>query len=50
VLHAECDDIEAFLAQLRAVYSGSIEVGDIGAVIGTHAGRGTIGVAFFDAQ
>ena len=49
VLHAECDDIEAFLAQLRAVYSGSIEVGDIGAVIGTHAGRGTIGVAFFDA-
>lgn len=49
VLHAECDDIDAFLAQLRTVYSGSIEVGDIGAVIGTHAGRGTIGVAFFDA-
>jgi DegV family protein with EDD domain len=49
VLHAECDDIEAFLTQLRGVYSGSIEVGDIGAVIGTHAGRGTIGVAFFDA-
>jgi fatty acid-binding protein DegV len=25
-------------------------VGDMGAVIGTHAGRGTIGVAFFDAE
>lgn len=49
VLHAECADIDAFIAQLREVYSGSIEVGDIGAVIGTHAGRGTIGVAFFDA-
>jgi DegV family protein with EDD domain len=49
VLHAECDDIDAFLAQLRTVHSGPIEIGDIGAVIGTHAGRGTIGVAFFDA-
>ena len=49
VLHAECADIEAFLGQLRTVYSGNIEVGDIGAVIGTHAGPGTIGVAFFDA-
>ncbi len=49
VLQADCADADAFLDQLRAVYSGPIEVGDIGAVIGTHAGRGTIGVAFFDA-
>ena len=49
VLQADCDDAGAFIDQLRAIYSGDIEVGDIGAVIGTHAGRGTIGVAFFDA-
>ena len=49
VLQADCADADGFLDQLRAVYSGPIEVGDIGAVIGTHAGRGTIGVAFFDA-
>ena len=50
VLQADCNDAGAFVDQLRAIYSGDIEVGDIGAVIGTHAGRGTIGVAFFDAQ
>jgi DegV family protein with EDD domain len=50
VLQADCDDADAFIATLRSVYSGDIEVGDIGAVIGTHAGRGTIGVAFFDAE
>jgi DegV family protein with EDD domain len=47
VLHADCDDVDAFLAQLREVYSGEILVGEIGAVVGAHAGRGTIGVAFF---
>ena len=46
VLQADCDDAGAFIDQLRAIYSGDIEVGDIGAVIGTHAGRGTIGIAF----
>ena len=50
VLQADCDDADSFIASLRSVYSGDIEVGDIGAVIGTHAGRGTIGVAFFDAE
>lgn len=50
VLQADCDDADAFIASLRSVYSDDIEVGDIGAVIGTHAGRGTIGVAFFDAE
>jgi DegV family protein with EDD domain len=48
VLHADCDDVDAFLAQLREVYSGEILVGEIGAVVGAHAGRGTIGVAFFE--
>lgn len=50
VLQADCDDIGAFVESLRGTYSGTIEIGDIGAVIGTHAGRGTIGVAFFDAE
>jgi len=49
VLQADCTDVDAFVAQLKSVYSGEIIVGDIGAVIGTHAGRGTIGVAFFNA-
>jgi fatty acid-binding protein DegV len=31
---------------LRPLYAGEIIVGEIGPVIGTHAGRGTIGVAF----
>lgn len=47
VMHADCSDVDAFVAQLREVYPGEILVGEIGAVVGTHAGRGTIGVAFF---
>jgi len=35
---------------IREVYSGDITVGDIGAVIGAHAGPGTIGVAFHVAR
>lgn len=48
ILNADCSDIKAFITQLEAVYSGEIMVGDIGAVVGAHAGRGTIGVAFFE--
>jgi DegV family protein with EDD domain len=47
VLHAACDDVDSILAQLREVYNGEILVGEIGAVVGAHAGKGTIGVAFF---
>jgi DegV family protein with EDD domain len=46
VLHADCSDVDQFVAMLSEVYSGEIIVGDIGPVIGSHAGRGTIGVAF----
>ncbi len=46
VLHAKCADIDAFVDMVRGVYGGEITVADIGAVIGTHAGQGTIGVAF----
>ena len=44
VLHADCSDVDQFVDMLRPHYAGEIVVGDIGPVIGTHAGRGTIGV------
>ena len=50
ILHAQCADIEQFLASVREVWSGEVIVGDIGAVIGTHAGVGTIGIAFRVSQ
>jgi len=46
VLHANCSDVDAFVAMLRPHHQGDIVVGDIGPVVGTHAGRGTIGIAF----
>jgi len=46
VLHAQCPDIDDFVDKVRDVYPGDITIADIGAVIGTHAGQGTIGVAF----
>ena len=46
ILNAQCSDIDAFVAMVKEVYTGEIIVGDIGAVIGTHAGQGTIGIVF----
>jgi DegV family protein with EDD domain len=46
VLHADCSDIDLFVDMLTPLYGGDIVVGEIGPVIGTHGGRGTIGVAF----
>ena len=46
VLHADCADVDAFVEMLRAHHHGEIVVGDIGPVVGSHTGRGTIGVAF----
>ena len=46
VLHADCSDVDEFVELLRPHHDGEIVVGEIGPVIGTHAGRGTIGVAF----
>jgi DegV family protein with EDD domain len=48
VLHADCSDVDAFVDRLRPYAGGDIVVGQIGPVIGTHAGRGTIGVAFHE--
>ena len=46
VLHAQCDDVDDLVASLRAVHEGDIVVGDVGAIIGAHTGKGTIGVTF----
>ena len=46
VMHADCSDVDLFVDMLRPHYDGEIVVGEIGPVIGTHGGRGTIGVAF----
>jgi DegV family protein with EDD domain len=46
VLHADSPDIDEFVARLRPYADEEIVVGQIGPVIGAHAGRGTIGVAF----
>jgi len=46
VMHADCSDVDAFVEMLRPHYEGTIVVGDIGPVVGTHAGRGTIGIAY----
>ncbi|MEM9513571.1 MAG: DegV family protein [Actinomycetota bacterium] len=48
VLHADCSDVDVFVDMLRTHYHDEIVIGEIGPVIGTHGGRGTIGVAFHE--
>lgn len=48
VLHADCSDVDLFVEMLKPHYDGEIVVGEIGPVIGSHGGRGTIGVAFHE--
>jgi len=48
VLHADCSDVDEFVEMITPHYDGEIVVGEIGPVIGTHGGRGTIGVAFHE--
>ena len=50
VLQADCDDVDQFVAMLREHHGGDIVVGDIGPVVGSHTGRGTIGIAFHVAR
>ena len=46
VMHADCADVDQFVDELRAGYAGEIIVGELGPVIASHTGRGTMGVAF----
>ncbi len=48
VLHADCEDVQDFVEQLKTVYPKDIMIGEIGPVVGSHSGRGTIGVAFIE--
>lgn len=48
VLQADCTDVDQFVEMLRPHYAGEIIIGDIGPVVGSHTGRGTIGVAFHE--
>ncbi len=46
VLHADCADVDAFVDKLSGGRPDTVLVGQIGPVVGSHAGVGTIGVAF----
>lgn len=46
ILQADCSDVQQFVEMLRPHYAGEILIGDIGPVVGSHTGRGTIGLAF----
>lgn len=46
VLHAACDDVDALVDQLRPLVNEPILVGQVGPVVGAHAGIGTIGVVY----
>jgi len=47
VIHAECPDLDEFLDLLAPLYPrADIVIGDVGAVIGAHAGPRAMGVSF----
>jgi DegV family protein with EDD domain len=50
VLQADAPDVDAFVAQLQPLFPEPIVVGQIGPVVGTHAGRGAIGVVWHSAR
>ena len=46
VMSAACDDAPEFTAMLQPHFNGVIPTGEIGPVVGSHAGKGTIGIAY----
>ena len=46
ILQAQCTDFHDLVNDLKATYRDDIVVGDIGPIIGSHTGSGTIGVAY----
>ncbi len=46
VLHAACPDVDELVERLRPLVNGKILVGQVGPVVGAHAGLGTIGVVY----
>jgi len=52
VMHGDAPDIDAFLEKLCAAYGRARDellLGDVGSVVGTHAGPGVIGLAWEEA-
>lgn len=49
-MHGDAPDIGAFVAQLAALAPDGVTVGQIGAVIGTHGGRGVMGLTYVVRQ
>jgi DegV family protein with EDD domain len=48
VLHAQAPDVADFIAMLEPIVPGKIVVGEIGPVVGVHAGPATIGVTWLE--
>lgn len=48
VLHAQAPDVTDFIAMLEPIVPSEIVVGDIGPVVGVHAGPATIGVTWLE--
>jgi DegV family protein with EDD domain len=50
VLHAQAPDITDFIAMLEPIVASEIVVGEIGPVVGVHAGPATIGVTWLEPR
>ena len=50
VMHADCDDVDAFVERIAPLTQSEPKVMMIGPVVGAHAGAGTIGVVFLEAE
>jgi DegV family protein with EDD domain len=50
VLHAQAPDVTDFIAMLEPIVSSEIVVGEIGPVVGVHAGPATIGVTWLEPR
>ena len=46
VTHAACDDVDSFVERIQSLVQTDVLVGQVGPVVGAHAGIRTIGVAF----
>lgn len=46
LMHAQCADIDSVIAMIKEVYPKEFSVSDIGAIIGSHTGVGTVGLAY----
>ncbi|WP_419944041.1 DegV family protein [Candidatus Poriferisodalis sp.] len=50
VMHADCSDVDDFVARIAPLTDAEPEVMMIGPVVGAHTGAGTIGVVFIERE